>query len=195
MWLLPGMWKQNLKTILPVALVESGYGLIQEAASNQNVVVHCRERTVAWDSLCSVIMHSQASKYLDVPVDLCRFVSRIQQLRTSAPDPAYGLLSLTHEFRHSEASDSRDKLYALKGLVKTDHHNLDVAVDYKKKEYDVWTDFAKVCIEKYRNLLVLATIDERGHTPWDSPRSDWSSYWVTTWGKTQGRTSAFMDWG
>lgn len=132
LWSLPGMWRENLKTILHLPWWNRVW-IIQEATSNCNVIVQCHEHTAIWDDLRRVVLQPQASNYLDVNADLRRFVSRIQELQRSATDPAYGLLSLTDEFRHSEASEERDKLYALRGLVKTDRHQLQLTVDYQKK--------------------------------------------------------------
>ena len=91
------------------------------------------------------------------------------------------MLSLTHEFRHSEALEDRDKLYALRGLVKTDRQQLQLTVDYKKGIDDISTEFAKECIKTYRHLLVLASIDERDRAWWDLPPSSWSPYWGRPW--------------
>jgi hypothetical protein len=122
----------------------------------------------------SHITQAQISVPLDAAANL-RLVSRVQELQKSQSDPPYGLLSLVHEFRHFEASSSRDNLYTLRCLIKTDQYRLQITVDYRKREDDMWKDFTKLCIERHRNLPVLDPLD--GLTGWDLPQSSWAPSW------------------
>ena len=77
------------------------------------------------------------------------------------------VLALIQETCTSKATDPRDRLYALKGLLQGDA--IDIDVDYSKTTVDVYRDWAKNHILRNRNLNVLSLcLDSRGasfHAP------------------------------
>jgi hypothetical protein len=159
--------------------------IIQEVASNSRVTVQCRSHTIGWDDLYAFLSHPTARHYLDMDEGKVKFIERVQALRhKDAIDPTYGLLSLTHDFRFSKASNERDKLYALRGLVKSPSHQSQAPVDYSIDENVMWKRFAKESLQKYRTLSVLALAEcsssswaseGKGTVSWSPQVSNWQS--------------------
>lgn len=167
---------ENIKLILNLKWWDRVW-IIQEIASNRNVIVQCRSHTINWDEMCRFIEREASYRDFDADEGRVAFVRRVQSLRSDdVEDPPYGLVSLTHDFRYSLATNDRDKLYALRGLVRSEEHTPQFAVDYSLSEKDVWSQFAKECLTKYRSLNVFALIDsiDHGHVgSWDAKHVDW----------------------
>ncbi|KAF1927285.1 uncharacterized protein M421DRAFT_176132 [Didymella exigua CBS 183.55] len=131
--------------------------IIQEIAANSNVVVQCRDCKIDWEVLYQFVMCGTA--ICSLPEGLRDFMRRVQMIRdSSSTDPEYGLLSFVHDFRYSMATDPRDRLFALLGLVKGPHQ-LPVKVDYAASETDIWGDFTKNCLDQYKSLNAIAMVD------------------------------------
>ena len=92
-----------------------------------------------------------------------RYVGNISMIRVERTN----VLALIQETCTSNATDPRDRLYALKGLLQDDA--IDIDVDYSKTTVDVYRDWAKNHIIRNRNLNVLSLcLDSRGasfHAP------------------------------
>jgi hypothetical protein len=151
---------QTLNTLFRLPYWERMW-IIQEIAANRNVIVQCRDCIVDWETLCRFVLSQQ--RLCRLPDGLQIFMRRVDSIRDmSSPDPRYGLLSFIHDFRFSMATDPRDRLFALLGLVKAPDQ-LHVTVNYAATEGEVWSDFTKRCLERYRSLNAIAMTDSLDH--------------------------------
>jgi hypothetical protein len=91
------------------------------------------------------------------------------------------LLSLLRKFRDRKASDPRDKVYALLGLVRTPQSRLPMIPDYSLSEVEVFRQATLECIYETGSLSIFST--ELGR----KFRTDLPS-WVPDWGAPRGFT-------
>jgi hypothetical protein len=111
----------------------------------------------------------------------------------SDSDPR-GLLYALSDFRHRKATNPRDKVYALLGLIDWKYNNTASLIpNYHRSIYDVYLDAAKSILETTGDLSLLAAAGstDSGHPSWvpvwneDSPSLDvrllnlWSACGVT----------------
>lgn len=85
------------------------------------------------------------------------------------------LLALLRYFRDRQASDPRDKIYALLTLVTTPENCAPLQPDYSLSEVEVWANATLYCIQESESLSVLSTELSRKF------RNDLPS-WVPDWG-------------
>lgn len=148
--------------------------IIQEVASNQNVLVQCRNCTIPWESMCRFVTEGHASVHFQLVDGLQEFIERVEKIRdVSSPDPHFGLLTFMHDFRYSMATQNHDRLYALRGLVKSPQNQTNIDVDYKKEEQVVWMEFTKECLNRYNSLNILSLADTKDHIWWDFASRTW----------------------
>jgi hypothetical protein len=172
-WNSHGPWIETLNMIFRLPYWDRMW-IIQEVASNRNVVVQCRRCILPWTSLCRLVALAPTSRYLSLPDGLQEFVDRVEDIRdASTPDPRHGLLAFTHDFRYSIASEAKDRLYALRGLIKSPENSLIIKVDYAKSSTVLWREFTKDCILRYKSLNALSMADSQNHTWWDSVSATW----------------------
>lgn len=136
----------------------------------------------------------QIQRQLGIDEGRITWIKRIQDLRNeSASDPPFGLLSLLQDFRFSLASVHRDRLYALRGLLISNHHSNMADVDYGKPENWVWDDFTKQCLSTYAKLNIFALIESDTTGAWTYTSGVLLSRGSTSWStKVLGKVS--FDW-
>jgi hypothetical protein len=148
--------------------------VIQELAVAQEVTVQCGSHTVSWPIFCYLVEKCEGEGH-----GKARYIGKLRALRNmrgSQSCPFNGLLALAYHFRNKEASDPRDRLFALLRLV-----NLEALIipDYSKDADEVSRDFAKAWINQKRSLLIMAF-----------PKARWSNLaWYPSWSEyiTYGR--------
>lgn len=96
---------------------------------------------------------------IKVPAKPFDIVRKLETLRSETADPEYGLLSVLHRFSTSKVSLDRDRFYALKGLIKSREHSVDLPVDYAISAEAVFSAFAKMYISKYHTLNAFIRLD------------------------------------
>lgn len=156
--------------------------VLQEIAASKSAKVICGEQCVSWDEFINAIMVCKAFGLMPIltnPVNtlwpqliagLRRDITRGRQLN---------LLELLVAFRHCNATDARDKIYALCGLVAQEIPN--VVPDYRLGLLKLYRTVAATMIQRQDGLDLL-------HVP-QSPRSptmqslpswcpDWSNGYV-----------------
>ena len=149
--------------------------MIQEVSSNSNAVVQCRQHTIFWDDLCDFMSNPTIASVIRIDVGKTDFVKRVQAQRSgSVEDPQFGLLSLTHELRFSLASEKRDRLYALRGLIKSTEHAPRFTVDYGPQRELVCNEFTKECLDRYRSLNVFTMMDTASYSILTAPKTSCS---------------------
>ena len=84
------------------------------------------------------------------------------------------LVDLMRLFRDREATDDRDKVYALMSLVTTWLHTEALTIDYSRTTLEVYSDVMVNCIEMTRSLFVLTSVRSRrpGFPTWVQ---DWAA--------------------
>jgi hypothetical protein len=174
-WNSHGPWIETLNMIFRLPYWDRMW-IIQEVASNRNVVVQCRRCTLPWHSVCRLVTLAPTSPYLSLPDGLQEFIQRVENIRDiSSADPKHGLLTFTHDFRYSIASEPKDRLYALRGLIKSPQNLPNIDVDYAKSSTVLWREFAKDCILRYNSLNALSIADSQNHTWWNNMDPTWSA--------------------
>ncbi|KAK3386641.1 heterokaryon incompatibility protein-domain-containing protein [Podospora didyma] len=92
---------------------------------------------------------------------------------------------LLEKTRFNDATDPRDKVYALLGLIEnSDSDPVDLIPDYNRPPKDVFTDVAMRLISNNRSLIVILN-HELGKTALNDTGLGMPS-WVPHWGKTYG---------
>jgi hypothetical protein len=103
------------------------------------------------------------------------------------------LLDVLARFKHTEATDPRDKIYALLGLV-TD--SIGVEVDYTKSVAETYTGVAVALINSSANLDILCQCPwELQHSNADLPRLEGLPSWAPDFRKDQKGTFLFAQRG
>lgn len=166
-------WIETLNTIYCLDWWDRLW-VIQEIASNPNVTVQCRTTSISWEHLCGFVMQESTARLLSLSDGRREFVQRIQALRAaSAEDPQYGLLTFMHDFRYSMATEYRDRLYALRGLIKLPQNQTHLDVDYERSERSIEMEFTKECLHRYRSLNVLSLSDSKDRQWFDYKQATW----------------------
>ncbi|KAH7380061.1 heterokaryon incompatibility protein-domain-containing protein [Pyrenochaeta sp. MPI-SDFR-AT-0127] len=172
-WNSNGPWIETLNMVFRLPYWDRMW-IIQEVASNRNVTVQCRHCTLPWESVCRLIALAPSSRYLDFPDGLQEFVQRVENIRdVSSPDPKHGLLAFTHDFRYSMASEPKDRLYALRGLIKSPQNLPNIDVDYAKPAMVLWREFIEDCIHRYGSLNALSLADSQESIWWGNVNPTW----------------------
>jgi Heterokaryon incompatibility protein (HET) len=172
-----GRWKESLKEILRRDWWERIW-VIQEVVVARDIIVQCGDHTIAWDGLTSLLTRPEVMADLEIKYGLYKFVERVKRLRDTSTDPKYGLLSLVHDFRHKKSTIPHDKIYALRGLIKTVQHTPTAQVDYSQTPKNLWQSFAKEYINRHGSLFMLALVDSYGYGQGTAEGCSWCIDWT-----------------
>lgn len=175
----PGRWKESLKKILRCSWWERIW-VIQEVVVAQEVIMQCGDHTIAWDDISLSLLRPEVRTDLEIPYGVYTFVKRVNYLRKTRIDPKYGLLSLVYDFRHKRSTVPHDKIYALRGLIKTAEHTPTAQVDYSLKPQHLWQSFAKQYINHHGSLFILALVDRYDYGQARAEQSSWCIDWSRT---------------
>jgi hypothetical protein len=176
--------------------------VLQEVVVSQGYIfVQCGSRKVPWDEFCKIILlmprvNDQYGMSLENrnAVGLAKemFLARcsfciangLEQLlpswHTSVGDTksrSTYLLHMLSRARALEASDPRDKIFALLGIstgVDLDDDN--IAIDYHKSAVQVFQDFTRYIIENEQTYDIFSYLDQ-------SPKPDTTPTWAPNWQK------------
>jgi Heterokaryon incompatibility protein (HET) len=160
--------------------------VIQEVTASRRTVIQCRNFSVEWDELVVFCLYPEIALQLGIPQRAIWFVKQVHWLRNSTVDLPYGLLGLAYRFRHSKATDDRDRLFALKNLILAPENTLGVVADYNKLNTSIFIAFTKEAIRKYKTLNVLVRLEfepgmkQRYFWSFGKRDSSWPS-WVSGW--------------
>ncbi|OAG11023.1 uncharacterized protein CC84DRAFT_502368 [Paraphaeosphaeria sporulosa] len=175
--------------------------VVQEIAVSANITMQCGQRFMSWDDFCKVILLeprvndryglSLENKQLyenvtELFLTRCAFLSSCG-LEHLLPlwHNAIGyqetrgtyVLDMVARSRRLEATDPRDKIFALLGISSgVDPDDSRIAVDYSKSLSQVYEDFARYTIDAGRSFDVLSYAV--ASLEWDWPT------WVPDWRQT-----------
>lgn len=122
-------------------------------------MIQCRNFGVEWNGPTVFCSYPEIALQLGIPQRVVWFVKQVQWLQSSTVDLPYGLLGLAYRFRHSKATDDRDRLFALMNLIRSPENTLSVVADYGKLKISIFTAFTKEAIRKYKTLNVLVRLE------------------------------------
>lgn len=144
--------------------------IVQEVVSASELLFMCGNKTVSEDEmnyalrlLRNVDIHTQSRRGSDTSVGesfsaVSHSVSTSKQIslmkirRISVATP---LIHLLRTFRHLEATDPRDKLFALLGIA-SDTQELDIHPDYRKSWREVYTNLTRKLVQHgYFEVLTI----------------------------------------
>ena len=133
--------------------------IIQEVTLAKEVMVACGNDQISWrafEACAKFILQHSLVALTDVDpkriVKLANF--RAFQVGKGRRDQ---LLILLTQARDSYATGNRDKIYAILGLA-TEDDRITLNADYLKSVDEIYTSFAAVSMERYRNLDVLNAV-------------------------------------
>lgn len=136
--------------------------VIQEVARSQAAVVICGSRAVPWD--CFNIWPIRQTSTVQPP--------SILNYRSGFTPTKGSLLKLLHETRSSLATDHRDKVIGLLGLIPNEEQWISL-IDYAAPVEDIYTQVAMTIIEDSLSLQILSAV-QRSHRRLPSWVPDWS---------------------
>ena len=164
----------------------------QEIKLSKNAILLWGENTLRWEECqeamtmiaiwCSTTARDKAFQDVRDKFQLYRIMQDTAVLRLCDPRLNNGirreLLFLMDSFWHNEATDPRDKVYALLGLA-TDNHSESIVPDYKSPVGLVYAESVKDTIIRERNLQVFSYCSGL-FTPRDATIPSWAPDWRCT---------------
>lgn len=152
--------------------------VIQEVAVAKEITVLCGSYSIQWKVFCDFVIQEHLRPEEDDYFGhaLLKFLSRGLPELQSHPTLEYGLLDLAHEFRSRQATNPRDKLYALLGLI-ANEDDRGIVPDYSKPVRDVYMDFVKSHINQYKSVAILSFAEYRGNQ-YLLPLPSWCPNWT-----------------
>lgn len=129
-------------------------------------------------------LYSVASSQIGTRLDFYDYDVAMRELfgifnreRTGHPFVTEHLLRLLYNYRRRQATEPRDKIYAVFPLAKWKPVSQIVASDYSQNFLQVYTDVARIIISKSRYLDILAIASSiSGHPDLPSWVPDWGSH-------------------
>jgi hypothetical protein len=154
--------------------------VIQEVAMSRDIAFQCGSVLASWEGVYSTVEHTPAhfvrgSFPLILKVLLMSPKSKNVGQTFKALEPQMELLDLLESFRYCEATDPRDKIYALMGLA-FDVQPGDINIDYTLPVQYVYKDIVKLFLSKHQSLDILGAIMQQ-----KSPFQGLLPSWVPDW--------------
>ena len=181
--------------LMVILLINSLYfervWIIQEVAVSSNVEVICNVDTASWDDLVSVSKAFSGKASLATPKQHIQNILSIAKARESFGREQYpSLLSLLVSYRSFCATDPRDKVYALLGLLDPKSPEAScVKPDYKANTESVCISVARFLLSKSKNLDLLSC--SSSSSPQLTSGELKLPSWVPDW--TKGTASPFLN--
>lgn len=126
--------------------------VIQEVAVSEKVMVHCGNLTTSWENLQSA--YGVSSSQLDPDGTLENLITQRMAYRSSRDNR--NLASIACFAAMARATDPRDKIYALLGLVESETQASLVAVDYEIDAAEVYKRFTRRHLQEFKDPGILA---------------------------------------
>ncbi|KAK5716634.1 hypothetical protein LTR15_009526 [Elasticomyces elasticus] len=151
--------------------------IIQEVSLAREAVIVCGADTCPWTDLVGAVAYI-ADRSLTTAVDIDP--SQVLRLETVIADARKkpSVVELARFARHSNASDARDKLYALLGLASDGDS---VVPDYTTPVRKCYTDFAFRAMQDMQTLDILNAIDHWGYYAASQSSLYGLPSWVPNW--------------
>lgn len=186
-----------------LSLYDSGWTkrlwMCQEAILNRTITFLKGPRLVSERSLFLLASFTRAERFACTSTVGSQIMMARRDRRTGRP--ADSLRSLVEEYATTLAcSNPRDKIYALLGLARD---NLGIVPDYRAEIADVFTDFARRCIDQEHDLSILNHVEHENDDD-DDDLDTYSDYialtpswptWVPSFKESQSHTLSHFAGG
>lgn len=153
---------------------------VQEMVVAHEVAVTCGYSEISWENVVTFMMwgHTQLIGGHDigelVPIFESSVIYKLQTARSSSLGSWPHLL---HHFRSWQATDPRDKVFALLGFSNQDNETIEMEIDYGKQVAEVYREAALGAMKHNDDLFILECVD---HGQMYDPDSGFPS-WVPRW--------------
>lgn len=139
--------------------------VIQEVVVAENVVVQCGYLEISWEALYDGIRRMTGCGYYPYSAQFTSKITSVGQWReiflgerdTAKKDAALEVRMMTMDGSQREATDARDKLFALRGISSAAIAD-SIQVDYSRTVEQVYTDFAKQYLALTADLRLLSLV-------------------------------------
>ena len=143
---------------------------VPEAVLSQRAMIQCGENTLTWTNdfqelrkirvrlKLAVVSPQWKAIFEDKGIDLTPFLDIIEAqirevaLQNDIPIPEKDLLDIMYDFRYRQATDPRDKIYAMLGLAQSKHVQVKVDPDYSESVEDSYKKLDKALEALYGDL-------------------------------------------
>ncbi|KAE9365154.1 HET-domain-containing protein [Stipitochalara longipes BDJ] len=165
--------------------------VLQEAVMAREMTVVCGSHLVRWDLIYRLALSVQSSGMLGTyqvdphapGISCAVVVGKLKIAHELAHTEEWTLLELLRLTRKYNATDARDKVFALHGVV-TNPYSIGAAVDYSKPLEEVYTDVAVHELIQKKTLFSLANAGISTY-----PRNPNLPSWVADWSHDNERRS------
>ena len=155
--------------------------IVQEVVAARELVIMLGPTIFPWKfmrNLCQAIQLDEFRKDDHAPIlRSCRYqkFTALDNFRQTADMPLVSLLRCTRDY---QASDPRDKLYALLGLA-SDIGPEDFFPDYSKPAQRVWEDLVKFMVTRRHSLDIICSAQFFAPAPGIPGLQSWLPSWQT----------------
>jgi hypothetical protein len=154
--------------------------VIQEVAMSRDVVFQCGRVLTSWDGVYSTVEHTSAhfvrgSFPLILKVLLMSPKSKSVSSQFNSLEQQMELSDLLERFRYCEATDPRDKIYAILGMA-SDIDPGDINIDYMLPVQQLYQNVVRFLITKHKNLDILGAFKQQ-KSPFQSLLPSWVPDW------------------
>ena len=179
--------------------------VLQEVANAQVAVVHCGFDVLPWpvvvrlaDCVVKAKQQTELFRYTLMPPVFSRLFEITENGQITRSNPL-GILEVLLEGQALDASDPRDKIFALLqfGAETSSMQDLspEIRPDYRKSTAQVFIDFTKWWIRTHKSLRILSAVHTARHRGWQrmssTPPPDLSTLDHPSWSFWVGGTSSW----
>jgi hypothetical protein len=145
--------------------------VIQEVCLNEQVDVQCGEHKITWDELDCAVDLAHVADHL--PAHNALFAFR----RDFISGPRSKIADLVVRFQGQQATDFRDKIFALRGLLDSGDM-LDVGIDYGINKSELYKSWVCACLNKTSSLDLIGSVDTSLRQTLPKGHTDYLPSWV-----------------
>jgi hypothetical protein len=134
--------------------------VVQEIAMSRNVIFQVGNVQASWNAVYSTTEHTPTDFIQgDFPyvLTLLRIWKNNKEKGSELPMYQANLLDLLQQFRHCQATDPRDKVYALLDLA-ADVSDDDISIDYSLAPQEVYKNIVAFFLSRHKSLDILGSI-------------------------------------
>lgn len=130
--------------------------ILQEVGMAQRALLVCGSKSIPWER----IIISGLNRPRDNPLDYRGLCPPVLSLSLNGQQPIQKMYRLLSDARKCSATDPRDKVYAVYGLLEGSN-SAGLSADYTKSTELVYTNTAKFLITQYNSLDILGLVEPR----------------------------------
>ncbi|KAI8631995.1 HET-domain-containing protein [Xylariaceae sp. FL1651] len=143
--------------------------VIQEVSVSSNIVVRCGMYSLEWDSIAEARQSSTES------LESC-FRTLVSERRSFQTRQPRSLADLVSSSISAQATDPRDRIYAVMGLITSQNDQLDnIVVDYNMETQELLERVTRSCLLSTNDANYLLLMDRGSQIP-GHPSWVWSPY-------------------